>query len=426
MTKTESSSAALQADSSPAENASPDSLAVDYAAVRARSREICAPLCTEDYVVQPCAEVSPPKWHLAHTTWFFEEAVLSRFQPDYVCYNEAFRLLFNSYYKSAGKHWSQGDRGQLSRPTVDEVLDYRQAIDGRMQALLGEQSDNHEMAAIVELGLHHEQQHQELLCMDIKTILGSNPTMPAYTEADWPAAERKQGDWQSFEEGIYQVGAAESGFSYDNERPRHRVFSGGFEMHSTLVSNADYQEFMSAGGYENAELWLSQGWDWLQAEQAHAPMYWFQDGEDWHYYTLHGARPVDPHAPVVHLSYFEADAYARWRGCRLPSEAELELWLANQGDGEAGEKGEIVHPRDVAAPRQVWQWTSSHYSAYPGYQPYAGMLGEYNGKFMCNQFVLRGGCVATPAGHYRHSYRNFFLPQQRWMFSGLRLARDPS
>lgn len=378
-------------------------------------------------MVQPCAEVSPPKWHLAHTTWFFEEAILKQFGSDYRDFNPDYFRLFNSYYKSAGEHWLQGERGQLSRPTVAEIVAYRMAVDTSLLALLEEEGGNSEMLGVLALGLQHEQQHQELLLMDIKRILGTNPTMPAYTEADWSAPALAE-SWTEFAAGLCEVGhefgQEEDAFAYDNECPRHKQYLRDFAIRDNSVSCAEYIEFIDAGGYADPLLWLSPGWDWVQQNGAWAPLYWFKKEDTWHYYTLHGTKPVAEHEPVVHVSYFEADAFARWRGCRLPVEAELEQWLVRRPETVSPQPN-VIHPsRADQASNQVWYWTASHYSPYPGYRPYSGMLGEYNGKFMCNQFVLRGGCVATPAGHYRPSYRNFYLPQQRWMFSGIKLAKD--
>lgn len=400
-----------------------DTAGARYSQLRAGSVAICAPLQTEDYVVQPCAEVSPPKWHLAHSTWFFEEAILKQYTCNYRPYDENFCRLFNSYYKTAGAHSLQSERGHLSRPTVTEILAYRTAVDDRLLALIDQEHGNKELFAALELGLHHEQQHQELLLMDIKRILGTNSTLPAYSEAHW-LAPAVAATWTNFAAGLFEIGHAGSTFAYDNEYPRHKQYLHDFAIRDNSVSCAEFIEFIDAGGYTNPTLWLSQGWDWVQQNGIRAPLYWFSRNAAWHHYTLHGVRPVAEHEPVVHISYFEADAFARWKGYRLPIEAELELWLTEQPESEVSPPG-VLHPnRTDHASNQVWYWTASHYSPYPGYQPYEGMLGEYNGKFMCNQFVLRGGCVATPAGHYRPSYRNFYLPEQRWMFSGIKLAKD--
>jgi len=394
-----------------------------YRQVRAETLAICAPLQTEDYVVQPCAEVSPPKWHLAHTTWFFEEFILRQFISDYRPFNPDFFRLFNSYYKSAGEHWLQRERGQLSRPTVAEIVSYRTAVDDHLQGLLDKKDASTDLLTLLELGLHHEQQHQELLLMDIKRILGTNSSLPGYTEAHWSATAVAE-SWTNFAAGLFEIGHEGNSFAYDNECPRHQQYLHDFAIRDNTVSCAEFIDFIDAGGYAEPTLWLSQGWDWVQQGGITAPLYWFKKNAVWHHYTLHGARPVAEHEPVVHVSYFEADAFARWKGCRLPVEAELERWLVKKPEAAAPQPG-LLHPNRIdQAANQVWYWTASHYSPYPGYRPYSGILGEYNGKFMCNQFVLRGGSVVTPIGHYRPSYRNFYSPSQRWMFSGIKLAKD--
>jgi len=394
-----------------------------FVSARDESVAICKPLAIEDFVVQPRAEVSPPKWHLAHTTWFFEQAVLSRFEDNYQYFNDAWLKLFNSYYKSAGLHWLQSERGQLSRPTVDEVLEYRRVVDARVISLLERLGNDQEIRRIIAIGIHHEQQHQELLYMDIKSILGSNPLLPVYVADDWDPVPAMDSNWDKFDAALVEIGHSGNEFAYDNEGPRHKQYLNAFALRNNSVSNAEFLDFMADGAYEQASIWLSQGWDWVQQNRVQAPLYWFRTDSGWQQFTLHGVKPVNPNEPVTHVSYFEADAFARWAGYRLPVEAESETWLL--GQNAAPEQDSRRHPTRVdRASLQVWHWTSSHYSAYPGYRPYEGMLEEYNGKFMCNQFVLRGGCVATPSSHYRPSYRNFFLPEQRWMFSGIKLARD--
>ena len=394
--------------------------------VRQQTASICQPLSLEDHVVQPRKEVSPPKWHLGHTTWFFEEMILKRFVPGYRRYDDSFPTLFNSYYKGAGRHWLQSERGVLSRPTVKQVLSYRRAIDEQVEALLETPAIDETLHSILEIGLHHEQQHQELLLMDIKAILATNPQKPSYDETPLPRAQPQTGGgWQAFDEGLYESGSREQGFSFDNERPRHHVYLQPFAIGELAVTNGAYRDFIEDGGYRDPYLWFSLGWDWLEQTQITAPLYWERRDGDWLEYTLHGLVELDPHAPVSHLSYFEASAFASWRGCRLPTEHEYEAFLA--GSSQASSPSGWLHPTD-SLPRQgqLWNWTSSHYSPYPGFRDFSGLLKEYNGKFMCNQFVLRGGCVATPQGHHRPTYRNFFEPQQRWMFSGLRLAKDVS
>lgn len=397
-----------------------------YQSVRKDSGDICQPLAIEDHAVQPCAEVSPPKWHLGHTTWFFEELILVRFMPEYRRYNEQYRLLFNSYYKSAGEHMLQGERGNLSRPAVTEVMAYRAHVDHYMALLLQSGIYEPEMEELLEIGLHHEQQHQELLYMDIKYILAVNTLPVIYSESALPKAAMpsNQQQWQDFEEGVYQLGHSGEGFAYDNESPRHKTYVYPFSIATNTVTNGEFLQFINDEGYGKPRYWLSMGWDWVTAEQIKRPLYWLQEDNTWYEFTLHGRQALDLNAPVTHISYFEADAFASWKGCRLPTEQEFEIFL-QQGEFEQGLIMQRYHPNDIRENvGQVWCWTRSQYNAYPGFEPYKGLLEEYNGKFMCNQFVLKGGCVATPAGHYRHTYRNFYQAHQRWMFSGIRLSKD--
>ncbi|MFA6041360.1 MAG: ergothioneine biosynthesis protein EgtB, partial [Methylophilus sp.] len=383
---------------------------------------ICQPLAIEDYVVQPSPEVSPPKWHLGHTSWLFEEVILKTYQPDFRYFNAEFCVLFNSYYKAVGAHTLQSERGNLSRPTVAEIISYRAHIDQQMLSLLINTDLTDEALFLIETGLHHEQQHQELLYMDIKYILASNPLTTQYQSTPLPAAEAPNTTWTSFAEDVVEIGYDGQGFSYDNERPRHNTYIYPFAMSTSLVSNGEFLAFMQDGGYAKAQYWLSLGWDWVCQQQIQHPLYWQMHDGLWYEYTLHGLIPLDLNRPLVHISYFEAYAYAHWKNLRLPTEQELELFLASTNTSETQQ---YLHPNDTqAATGQVWCWTSSQYSPYPRYKAFDGLLNEYNGKFMCNQFVLRGGCVTTPEQHYRHSYRNFYLPQQRWMFSGIRLAKD--
>ncbi len=396
----------------------------DFLETRLKSAAICDRLEIEDYVTQPIPEVSPPKWHLGHTTWFFEEMLLARFIPGYQRFHKQFGVLFNSYYKAAGKHWVQSERGELSRPTVKHILEYRERINDMVVELLQQHQVNEEIDRIVELGLHHEQQHQELLLMDIKYILGVNPLLPGYSNQSLPESPKPDTSWLEFDEGLYEIGYAGAGFAYDNEQPSHKSYVYPFKVSRALVSNADYLEFIMAGGYSTPEYWLSKGYDFINQHNITKPLYWQQIDNDWYEYTLYGMGALQLHAPVCHISYFEAHAYASWRGLRLPTEQEAEIAL-NAISQDPDESYSLLHPVDCnAGHNQTWFWTNSHYSPYPGYEAFAGPLQEYNGKFMCNQFVLRGGCVATPAGHYRNSYRNFYEPHQRWMFSGIRLAGD--
>ncbi|MCF2859578.1 ergothioneine biosynthesis protein EgtB [Pseudoalteromonas sp. SMS1] len=406
----------------------------EYLSIRARSTALCSNLAIEDFVVQPMADVSPPKWHLAHTTWFFEEVILAKYVSDYSRFHQQYRYLFNSYYKSAGRHWKQSQRGELSRPTVDDVFRYRRHVDNLMVNYLSTTIVDDEIFSLLEVGLHHEQQHQELLLMDIKFILGGNPIDSIYSKKQLNASSLVNPSWQSFSEGIYEVGALESTFAYDNEKPRHNHYVYSFAMSDCTVTNGDYLAFIEDGAYDHAAWWLSMGWDWVCDNQVAHPLYWRKIDNKWYEFTLHGLNLIDINAPVTHISYFEADAYANWKGARLPTEQEMEVYLTS-GDDRFFDKPRCYRPENEGADffhptksdaqfGQVWCWSKSHYSGYPRYRPYQGMLTEYNGKFMCSQFVLRGGCVATPTSHYRHSYRNFYAPHQRWMFSGIRLAKD--
>lgn len=395
--------------------------------VRDHSMALCAPLETEDYVVQPISDVSPPKWHLAHTTWFFEELLLVTQLTKYTRFDESFPKLFNSYYKAAGEHWLQSERGQLSRPTVQEVIAYRQYVDAAMATLLETQTLPQDALTHLEIGLHHEQQHQELLLMDIKYILGANPCTPTYaapTTEITGSIPPQASSWHIIANGNAEIGHSGESFGFDNEFPRHTTYLPSTNISTALVSNRQFLEFIEDGGYRQAAHWLSMGWDWVNNHTIGHPLYWLRDEDKstWQEFTLYGKQTLDLNAPVSHVSYFEANAYATWAGARLPTEQEMERYLVQS---EATEADGNLHPNDPTKSNgQLWCWTSSAYAPYPGFQAFGGMLGEYNGKFMCNQYVLRGGCVATPAGHYRHSYRNFYLPHQRWMFSGIRLAKD--
>jgi ergothioneine biosynthesis protein EgtB len=378
-------------------------------------------------------DVSPTKWHRAHTTWFFETFVLTPHVPGYRVVDPAYRFLFNSYYEAVGPRHARPQRGMLTRPGVAEITDYRRAVDEAMDSLLADADVlTPALTDLVELGLHHEQQHQELLLMDIKHVLASNPLRPAYAERDpRPGGERSVGDaatgeWLAHPGGIVRVGHGGEGFAFDNEGPRHDALVQPFAVRSTLVTNGDWLAFIEAGGYCDATLWMSDGWGTVQSEEWQAPGYWSLDDDGWSVQTLTGPRPVDPAEPVVHVSWYEADAFARWAGCRLPSEVEWEV-VAGDRDAAALDVDSFgLHPRagDEQWCGEVWQWTASPYAPYPGFEPAAGAVGEYNGKFMVNQQVLRGGACVTPAGHTRPTYRNFFYPASRWAFCGLRLAVD--
>jgi len=351
--------------------------------------------------------------------------VLVKYLPDYTRVNPQFKQLFNSYYKAAGAHWKQSERGQLSRPTVKEVLAYRQCVDQSLIKLLTQSEASPEIAFLIETGLHHEQQHQELLLMDIKYILGANPIQAVYDATPLQKAPVQNNGWQSFTEGVYEIGFNGDGFAYDNERPQHKAYLQNFCMRKSSVTNGEYLKFIEDQGYQKPLYWLSDGWDWVSEKAISSPLYWQKPGKEWLEFTLHGLQSLDLNAPVVHISYFEADAYANWAGARLPTEQESELFLRDFAEEKRAKNTGIYHPtQSHSITNQVWWWTQSHYSPYPGFKKFDGELGEYNGKFMCNQFVLKGGCIATPDGHHRDSYRNFYQPHQRWMFSGLRLARD--
>jgi ergothioneine biosynthesis protein EgtB len=382
-----------------------------FKAVRSRTVELCAPLGVEDQLVQPMADASPTKWHLAHTTWFFETIVLRAPDPE-------FNFLFNSYYEALGPRVDRARRGMLSRPTLERVRAYRTDVDGRVEAAIAEGRVDPEM---VELGVQHEQQHQELILTDLKYTLGTQPLRPAYREDLVRASTRGASDWRGFDGGVVEIGAAATGFAFDNERPRHRVFVEPFRIATRALANRDVHEFIAAGGYRDAQWWLSDGWNAVTAEHWEAPLYW----RDTEHYTLGGVRAIDPDETACHLSYYEADAIARWRGARLPTEAEWEL-AAGTVDPAIGNFADDnhFHPGSGGMFGDVWEWTGSSYLPYPGFRQLAGAVGEYNGKFMSGQQVLRGGSCFTPRDHIRASYRNFFPPSARWQMSGARLAED--
>jgi ergothioneine biosynthesis protein EgtB len=439
-------------------------LAERYRAVRALTESLCDGLATEDFVVQSMADVSPTKWHLAHTTWFWETFVLGPHAPGYALHDARYPFLFNSYYVQAGERHCRAQRGYLSRPTVAEVFAYRAHVDAAMDRFLDtlDETASREVAETVEIGLHHEQQHQELLLTDLKHVFSVNPLRPVFRERTaGPSAGPGPVRWRRFPSGVVEVGATGAGattaerFHFDNEGPRHRQFVEAFEIADRLVTAGEVVGFIEDGGYTRPELWLSLGWATVQAEGWAHPFYWEPDAgspSGWRHFTLAGTRPVDPNEPAAHLSYFEADAVARWMGARLPSEFEWET-AAQTADLAAGTfvEGRRLHPAPAGpgsdassgnpggdgaahgAPAEpelrqmageVWQWTHSQYTPYPGYRPVPGALGEYNGKFMANQFVLRGASVATSRTHVRATYRNFFPPEVTWQFTGLRLARS--
>ncbi len=443
----------------PAFAAAPPAWPARYRAVRAQSTALCAPLLPEDTVMQPTLDVSPPKWHLAHTTWFWETFLLREYAPGYQEFHPQYAYLFNSYYNSLGSRVNRADRGTLSRPALAEVLAYRAHVDAALLALLENEADLPEaFFELVELGLQHEQQHQELLATDIKYILSTSPLAPAYlgeelvkltgksealrvdsldsADASLLPVNSSAATWLPVPGGVHRIGFQEEGFCFDNELAAHDVLLAPFELQNRLVTNAEYLDFMEAGGYRDFRYWMGEGWDLAQAQAWEAPLYWVRQAGGWARFTHHGLRPVALAAPVTHISFYEADAYANWAGARLPTEAEWEAAARHfEPTTEAGTwlESSRFDPQPLPAdadPTQChqllgdcWEWTYSAYHAYPGYARAAGALGEYNGKFMVNQLVLRGGSCATPESHIRISYRNFFHADKRWQFTGLRLAR---
>ncbi|MBG6131429.1 ergothioneine biosynthesis protein EgtB [Aquimarina sp. EL_43] len=385
-----------------------DNLITSFLRTRSDTEEICAPLQIEDYVIQPIVDVSPPKWHLGHTTWFFEEFILSKYVSGFKRFHPEYAYVFNSYYESVGKRVIRTDRGNLSRPTVSEVYEYRDYITSHLQTFL-EENDDPKIRELVEIGIHHEKQHQELLITDIKFILGNNPLFPKYNDtfSENPSFDDDQiPGYSTVEEGIYEIGYEGNKFCYDNELGRHKVFLREYTIANALVTNKEYLEFIEDKGYQNSLLWHAEAWDWIHKDNIKAPLYWHKIDGQYHQYTLQGLKTVDYAAPVTHISFYEAFAFAQWKGERLPTEFE---WETAQSLFKWGIR---------------WEWTESAYSPYPNYKKAPGALGEYNGKFMVNQKVLRGGSVATPRNHTRPTYRNFFHPNLRWQFTGLRLVKD--
>ncbi len=409
-----------------------------YRTVRARTEALAAPLSPEDQTVQSMPDTSPTKWHCAHTTWFFENFILAPFDAGYRIHDPGYGYLFNSYYEGAGPRHPRLARGMVSRPGISEIARYRSHVDEAMTVLIAGASSAiwQRIAPLFDLGLYHEEQHQELILMDIKHVLSLNPLDPVYAPAPM-AAKRKAVaplEYLPFDGGLRQIGHEGSGFAFDNEGPRHKLWLEPFRLASRLVTCGEYLRFIADGGYSRAELWLSDGWATVKSEGWEAPLYWRREDDAWSIFTLAGRRAVDADEPVVHVSYYEADAFARWSGKRLPTEAEWEIAAAESEVPLAGnlmDRG-VYHPQAMAPGDEklqqmigdVWEWTASPYMPYPGYRPPEGTIGEYNGKFMANQMVLRGGAAVTPPDHVRLTYRNFFYPASRWAFGGIRLAED--
>ena len=399
--------------------------AAGYRQVRSLTETLAAPLSPEDQTVQSMPDVSPTKWHRAHVTWFFETFLLDPYLPRYRRFDERFAFLFNSYYETVGPRHDRSQRGMVSRPGAAEIADYRAHVDDAMVTLLGDELPV-DIAGLVELGLHHEQQHQELLLMDAKHVLSVNPLLPAYHADAHAVGVAGTPGWVSHPGGLLEIGAEGPGFAFDNELPRHRAWLEPFEIAGAPVTCGEWLDFMADDGYHRPELWLSEGWATICANGWDAPMYW-EALEGWMVFTLGGRRRVDPAEPVCHVSYYEADAFARWAGARLPTEAEWEVATGDEPIDGGFLDLDVLHPRPAGSlPKlqgEVWGWTSSSYSPYPGFRPAPGAVGEYNGKFMVNQQVLRGGSCLTPAGHMRATYRNFFPAHARWAMTGVRLAR---
>jgi ergothioneine biosynthesis protein EgtB len=382
-------------------------LVEDYKTIRQKTEEICSPLEKEDYVVQPIADVSPPKWHLGHTTWFFETFILKQHLNGYKEFNSQYNFVFNSYYETVGARVIRTDRGNLSRPSVDDVYAYRKYVDSFMVIFLNSMKLSDSLVELIILGFNHEQQHQELLFTDLKYILGHNPLFPAYTTSKdgVKGGEPQTKEYLKIEEGVYEIGFQGSGFCFDNELGRHKVYIQDFEISRELITNVEFLEFINDGGYQDFRHWHAEGWDWVKENQAEAPLYWHNLEGEWMNYTLQGLKTISAEDALCHINFYEAAAFASWKGMRLPTEMEWEIASSHLNWGTR------------------WEWTASAYLPYPGFSKAPGAIGEYNGKFMVNQMVLRGSSVATSAGHSRNTYRNFFHPKHQWQFSGLRLAR---
>lgn len=403
-----------------------------FKSIRKHSLKITDPLKTEDFVCQPTVDVSPPKWHLGHSSWFFENFILSKYKQDYQPFDPDFNFIFNSYYESQGSRMLRNKRGSLNRPTTERILDYRKHVEEQFQQLLDQPNEfDARFYEFMELGLQHEQQHQELLITDIKYIFADNPLLPVYRDYQTPMNKQATQEWLDIEEGIYQIGYTGDAFAFDNERERHKVYLHAFQISNRLVTNAEFLEFINDGGYERYQFWLSEGWDWVKGSQMNSPLYWLKEEGEWYTFELNGLQKLREADPVCHISYYEADAFARWKRKRLPTEVEWEVAALHFGNLDAAEsfaEWDIPQPQTKMTQANfyggVWEWTNSDYAPYPHYKQAKGALGEYNGKFMINQKVLRGGSCATPRSHFRPSYRNYFHPHLQWQFCGLRLAES--
>ena len=417
-----------------AKSSSPTSLAQAFRSVRACTERLCDPLEPDDFNLQTMPDVSPVKWHIAHVSWFFETFILIPYAGGYRPFHSHFQHLFNSYYETVGTFHPRPQRAFLNRPTTADIFEYRAHVDAAMAGLLAD-TDHPEFARVAfltEVGLNHEQQHQELMLTDIKHVFATNPLQPVYTEARPVQTQAAPPlDWREFDGGLVEIGHNGGGFAYDNEGPAHKAHLEPYRLATRPVTNGEYLEFIADGGYGQVELWLSEAWRTVNEQGWRAPLYWQETQDGWVHMTLSGLRPVDPAAPVCHVSFYEAQAYATWAGKRLPGEAEWEVAARDENvDGHFMDSG-AFHPRPAMEGEglrqvygDVWEWTQSAYAPYPGFKPLDGSLGEYNAKFMCSQFVLRGGSCVTPPGHVRSTYRNFFYPPDRWQFSGIRLAED--
>ncbi len=413
---------------------SKEKLTERFSAIREFSNFLVEPLETEDFVIQAIENTSPTKWHLAHVSWFYETFVLDKAISDYESLHPQYSYIFNSYYLQTGEPHTRSKRGLLSRPTVSQVFEYRDYVNNEVLNFLDTATEDQlaEFGPVIEIGNHHEQQHQELMLTDLKYMFAQNPLYPTYRELNLSDGDRPDAlNWIPFDEGIYEIGNKGNEYTYDNEHPRHRKFLESFELADRLITNAEFMEFIDDGGYERSELWLDDGWVTVNKRDWNSPLYWHKQDGEWHYFTLGGLKKVNPNEPVTHVSYYEADAFARWAGARLPSEEEWEVAAGNKLYGGNFVEQARYHPRPLQENQSglkqmygdVWEWTMSSYEPYPGYEPLPGALGEYNGKFMCSQYVLRGGSCATSETHIRKTYRNFFYPDARWQFNGIRLAR---